>query len=260
MKKILLAFQFLTIVPVKVEGEISERDIGRASAFFPIVGAFQGLLLVVASIVFTRLFPHELTNGLLMLVLILTNGGLHLDGLSDTFDAIASRADRNKKLSIMKDSTAGPFGVIAIVLCILLKYLTLNVLFFNLPLVTYYLSLFLMPVFSKWAMVSSAFHGGSARQDGLGRIFIENTRGQELRMAGFLLVLFSLMAVLINVKMAGSLYHFLIPMLTLYIFSRLSVGFFKKRFGGLTGDTLGAVSEVSEVIFPLVMICIQKFI
>ncbi len=44
--RFLLAFQFLTMVTVKVEGEIPEREIGRASAFFPIVGAFQGLMLV----------------------------------------------------------------------------------------------------------------------------------------------------------------------------------------------------------------------
>ncbi|MBI4655029.1 MAG: adenosylcobinamide-GDP ribazoletransferase [Nitrospirae bacterium] len=260
MKKILLAFQFLTIIPVKETKEVSEKEIGEASAFFPLVGAVQGLLLVGAGIVLINVFPLELTNGILLLLLVLSSGGFHLDGLADTFDAIASKGDREKKLSVMKDSAIGPVGVIAIVLTILLKFLALNSLSLNSSLVTHYLLLFLMPVFSKWAMVSSSFYGKSARQDGLGKIFIENTKGKEFRIATAFVILFSLLAVLISLKIIGPIFHFLLPLLTLYIFSLLSNGFCNRMFGGMTGDTLGAVSEMSEILFLLVMICIQRFI
>ncbi|MDP3297623.1 MAG: adenosylcobinamide-GDP ribazoletransferase [Thermodesulfovibrionia bacterium] len=129
MRKILLAFQFLTIIPVKEMKDVSEKEIGGASAFFPLIGWIQGALFVVSAVLFLKIFPPELVNGLLILVIVTTSGGLHLDGLADTFDAVASKGDREKKLSVMKDSTIGPVGVIAIVLALLLKFLALNSLF-----------------------------------------------------------------------------------------------------------------------------------
>ncbi|MEF9438542.1 MAG: adenosylcobinamide-GDP ribazoletransferase, partial [Candidatus Mariimomonas ferrooxydans] len=87
MKKILLAFQFLTIVPVKGISDVSENEVGKASAFFPLVGFVQGLLLMVSAGLFLKIFPAELVSGLIVLMIILLNGGLYLDGLADTFDA-----------------------------------------------------------------------------------------------------------------------------------------------------------------------------
>ena len=126
MKKILLAFQFLTIIPLKDTGIVADREVGGAAAYFPLVGVVQGTLLVLAAMIASRFLPVGVVNILVILLLVVTNGGLHLDGLSDTFDAIASRGDRDKKLSIMKDATVGPIGVAAIVIAIILKLLLLN--------------------------------------------------------------------------------------------------------------------------------------
>ncbi len=102
MKRLLFSFQFLTIIPLRVKEHISEEEIGISPAFFPLVGVFQGGLLVISAILLRKVFSLELTNGLLILLLVLINGGFHLDGLADTFDAIAARGDKEKKLSIMK--------------------------------------------------------------------------------------------------------------------------------------------------------------
>jgi adenosylcobinamide-GDP ribazoletransferase len=264
MKRFLLAFQFLTIIPVKMLDNVSNRDMGRSSAFFPLVGAVQGVILAFSSVLFMKVFPIELTNGLLVLILVITTAGLHLDGLADTFDAIASREDKNKKLAIMKDSMVGPFGVIAIVLVILLKYLLLTALFFNSPLVTYYSSLFLMPVFSRWAMVVAIFHTKSARQDGLGKIFIEHTGKNELLIATLLvLILFASAFIISNKTLLPpfQLSAFIPALPVLYTFSMIVVWFSKKNFGGMTGDTFGAVAEMSELFFLMtVIICLQRYI
>jgi adenosylcobinamide-GDP ribazoletransferase len=129
MKKILLAFQFLTIIPLRDMGETSEQEIGSTTAFFPIVGMIEGIILAVLAALFIKIFPSELCNALLVLVMVVLNGGLHIDGLADTFDAVASRGGKDKKLAIMKDSTVGPIGVIAIVMALLLKYVLLNAVF-----------------------------------------------------------------------------------------------------------------------------------
>ena len=245
---------------------VSEKEIGGASAFFPLTGLVQGLLLCVTAFLFLNVFPPELTNGFLILVLVITNGGFHLDGLADTFDAIALRGDREKKLAVMKDSTTGPIGVIAIVLAVLLKYLLLNVLFLNSSTIAYYSSLILMPVFSRWVMVPTIFHSKSARQDGLGKIFIENTGLRELIIATFLTLLFIMLTALIGNKINNSTFHFSLftfhfslILLVLYVFSLVAVWFSNKRFGGMTGDTFGAVSEISEILFLIIILTLKDF-
>ena len=262
--RFLLAFQFLTIIPVKMLDNVSDRDMGRASAFFPLAGAVQGVILTFSSFLLMKVFPFELTNGLLVLILAITTAGLHLDGLADTFDAIASRKNREKKLAIMKDSGVGPFGVMSIVFVILLKYVSLNMLFFNSSLAAYYLSLFLMPVFSRWAMVVAIFHTKSARQDGLGKIFIEHTGKNELLIATLLvLILFASAFIVSNKTLLPpfQLSAFLPALPVLYTFSMVVVWFSKRNFGGMTGDTFGSVAEMSELLFLMtVIICLQRSI
>ena len=255
--RFLLAFQFLTIIHVKMLDNISAREIGRSSAFFPLVGAVQGALLAFSSFLLMKIFPPELTNGLLVLILVIITAGLHLDGLADTFDAIASRKDRGEKLAIMKDSAVGPFGVLSIVLVILLKYISLNVLYLYSSLTIYYSSLFLMPVVSRWAMVVAIFHTKSARQDGLGKIFIEHTGMKELFIAtSSVLILFGIACILIIKTLLPSFQvsAFLSALPVLYAFSMIVVWFSGRNFGGMTGDAFGAAAEMSELLFLLTVI------
>ncbi|MBI3593260.1 MAG: adenosylcobinamide-GDP ribazoletransferase, partial [Nitrospirae bacterium] len=175
MKQLLLAFQFLTIVPINVRGNISEKEIARSAAFFPFIGAFQGILACMSAFLLLKVFPPEITSGLIILALLITNGGFHIDGLADTFDALAVKSkgaeetDREKRLAVMKDSSTGAIGVVAIAVAILLKFLFIRNLFASNSVFTAYSMLFLMPVFSKWIMIPAMYHGISARQDGLGR-------------------------------------------------------------------------------------------
>ncbi|MGQ9570089.1 MAG: adenosylcobinamide-GDP ribazoletransferase [Thermodesulfovibrionales bacterium] len=277
MKQLILAFQFLTIIPFRVRDEISEEEIGKTSTFFPLVGIFQGALLVFASLLLRKVFPIELTNGLLVFLLVLSNGGFHLDGLADTFDAIAACGDREKKLSIMKNGTIGPIGVIAVVFTLLLKFLALNSLS-NLPDSTFYNSLFFMPVVSKWAIVISMFHGKPAREDGLGRIFIKNVKVNTVILSSFLIILLFVLIVAIEIFLnkeipfnplippllkgdeGGLILFFVILFALLYMLSLISVKFCDKSFGGLTGDALGAISEITELVFLLMLTMWSRFV
>ena len=262
MKQVLLAFQFLTIVPVRVNGDISERDIARSAAFFPAAGAFQGLTAACIALLSAYIFPPEITSGLVLLTLILSNGGFHLDGLADTFDALAikstgdSARDRDRKLAVMKDSTTGAIGVIAIVMIILLKFLFVNnVISSSLP-PGRYAFLFLMPVFSKWGMLALMYHGLPARRDGLGKMFIDTIRPGTVALGSLLLTFFyaaSYMLYLDKDYGRGAIALFFVLLAVFYIFCLLSAKFFKDRFGGLTGDTLGAAAEISEILYLLVI-------
>lgn len=269
MKQILLAFQFLTILPVRVNGDVSEKEIAQSAAFFPLAGAFQGLLGVLSAMLFLKIFSPEIAAGLIISILIMSNGGFHLDGLADTFDALSVKStgdretDIEKRLVVMKDSTTGAIGVVAIVSVILLKCLFISSLLTNLSNpslcvrgVTVYSMLFLMPVFSKWIMVIAMHHGTSARQDGLGRIFLNNVKINTVVFSSLLvIVLYILIAELhlLRVYRTGSVTLFIALFALLYIFGFMTVKFCNKKFNGLTGDNLGALSEISEILFLMVI-------
>ncbi len=254
MKQILLALQFLTIVPVKDPGEVPVEKMGKATAVFPLVGLFEGAVLLALASMFLKVFPAELTNGLLVLAMVIINGGLHLDGLADTFDAIASRADREKKFAIMKQGTVGALGVIAIVMALLLKYLLLNALFFNLRPSVYYTALLLMPVLCRWTMVVSVFHGRSARQDGLGKIFIDYTRKKELLTATAFALLISFLALGVMSQFSVLTLHLMFVMPVLYMSAFPAVWFSNKNFGGMTGDTIGAAYEITVLLYLIIRV------
>src|SRR5271169_7213382 len=97
MKEMLLAIQFLTIIPVTVKGTCSEEELARSTSFFPLAGALQGLLTALAAFAAMKIFPVEITSGLVILVLLLSNGGFDLDGLIDTFDALAVKSTGDRE-------------------------------------------------------------------------------------------------------------------------------------------------------------------
>ena len=261
IKRIVLAFQFLTIIPVKDVGKVSEEKMGSATAFFPLIGIVEGLMLAISAILFLKIVPVEVTNALLVFLLVIINGGLRLDGLADTFDAIASRGDREKKHSIMKDSSIGPTGVIAIVMALLLKYVLLNAIYFHSGTALFFSALIIMPLVSRWSMVPAAYYCKSAGHDGLGRMFIENTGAGELLTATALAVAFALVICGFSAQYLFFTFYVMFVLPVLFMFSWSAVWFFRKNFGGMSGDSFGALNELAVLIFLMTsVIWLQKFI
>ena len=107
-------------VPARMWGE---GGMTHALAAFPLVGLIQGLLLLAWGVAALKLgLPVVLTAGVLCVIPVLVNGGIHLDGLCDTADALASYAPREKRLEILKDPRAGAFGVIAVCAYFVLQF------------------------------------------------------------------------------------------------------------------------------------------
>ena len=257
MKRLFLAVQFLTVIPVSLRGTVTEEDVARSAAFFPVAGAIQGAIAAAATLLLARIFPPGLVSGLALFVLVLVNGGFHLDALADTFDALAVKstgdrdADRARRLAVMKDSATGAIGVTAIVMAVLLKYLFISAVFDRLGAGATAYILFLMAVFSKWSLVPVLFHGKPARPDGLGTIFIEGLDGRLYVLAWVLLAALALAAALFWPAFSQAARLGLLPVacICLYAFSVLWVFFCKRKFGGLTGDTAGASAEIADLLF-----------
>jgi len=268
LKSLVTAFLFLTIVPIKTKWSISEKEVYNSSIFFPIVGTFQGFILVLVAFLCLKIFSPEITAALVLVAYLSLTGGFHQDGLADTFDAYAVKSsgnlikDREKRLQVMRDSTTGPIGVVAVVFSILLKYLLIKEnLSFNIN-ANKYLVLFLLPVFSKWAMVSVMYGAKKAREEGLGRIFLEHTGMIPLSISTIFLVFlgfagFFVMSPSIFAPFSLKWYCFLsflfVEITIVWLVCLFLKHIFTGRFGGLTGDNFGAIHEVTEIVFLLVV-------
>ncbi|MDR2018208.1 MAG: adenosylcobinamide-GDP ribazoletransferase [Syntrophobacterales bacterium] len=260
MKEFLVALQFLTRIPVKIKGNLSEKEIGQSAVFFPAVGVLQGLSAVCAAFFFSLMFSADIASGLVIIILLITNWGFHIDGLADTADAVSVKTtgdpmrDTEQRLSVMKDSTIGAIGVVAIISVLLLKYLFVSGLLQKGLTWDVLYVLFLMPVFSKWIMVPIIYHGRSVRDTGLGNIFIRHVNSAVLVESTLLLavIYFITSCSLPEVTWRNITMLFFLFSVSLYILGLLWVAFCKKKFGGLTGDTIGAVSELAEVLLPAI--------
>jgi adenosylcobinamide-GDP ribazoletransferase len=248
IRSFLLALQFLTIIPVKLKGDVTEAHVARSVVFFPLVGLLQGIVLVAAYLAFGKVFPPGLAVALVLLVLVLINGGFHLDGLADTFDAFACKGDREKRLYVMKDGSVGAIGVTAILFALALKGLALTEI---MDVRVIYFALLTMPVLSKWVMMLSMKKGDPAREDGLGRIFMHGIRGGDVAGATLFVLILMALPYIAGVRDTIYLTGAGVGLLMIYILNLLLVKLFSWRFGGLTGDNMGALGEISEVLFLL---------
>ena len=257
----LLAMQFLTIVPVRIKGAVTADDMPGAAAFFPAVGALQGLLAIVVAMASSRFFDAGITACLILISLSAVNGGFHLDGLADTSDALAVKSssdavrDREKRLSVMKDSSTGAIGVAALIFDLLLKFTLLQSLLMYSSSFTRCALLFMMPACAKWTMVQALHRSRPARTGGLGSTFISATGKREAIKATVITVLAALAVAegFQHTRYAAAAAPLLFILFgALYCLQFMLVRFFDARIGGMTGDTFGAVNEASEIIYLVV--------
>ncbi|MFQ5586420.1 MAG: adenosylcobinamide-GDP ribazoletransferase [Thermodesulfobacteriota bacterium] len=243
MRSLLAAVRFLTIIPLFQSGEgVDGREIGQSTAYFPVVGALQGGIVAGSAFLLSHLFSWEVVSVLSLIIVVLTNGGFHLDGFADTVDGLAGGRTPEERLTIMKDPRTGALGVVALVLILLLQFLLIKQLS---PSIRYGV-LFLLPVVGRWSMVPMAFWGCYAREgSGLGRVFTDHTGTLQFTVASVLTAL----ALGVLLGMAG-----IASLVLLTFITYLWVCFFRKRLGGVTGDVFGFQSELSGVLFLLLVV------
>jgi adenosylcobinamide-GDP ribazoletransferase len=235
------ALRFLTVIPLPRRSEIGPEEVGRSIVYFPLVGLIIGLLLVFLNWLLGLALPASLTRVLLVVALAAVTGGLHLDGLADAFDGLAVQGTAEERWEAMRDSRSGAFGVISVSCLLIVKFVALN----SVPSSVLLPALVVMPVVSRWVMVYAIFAFPYARPTGLGKLFKQGVSRSRFVVA----TIIALAAVLLLGQLAG-----LGIMVGGWLTAMAMAYYFKGKFSGLTGDTYGALNEITEVA-ALVLVC-----
>ena len=276
MKGFLLLLSFMTRIPMP-KTEYDEEKLGKSMKYFPIVGIIVSFILLFFCIIFNFIFKnlnYSTALPLMILVVILTDlittGALHLDGLADTFDGIFSYRSKHKMLEIMKDSRLGSNGALALILYFLLKF----VLFYSLIIESRELTLYAImtyPVVSRFCSVISCASSPYARGSGMGKTFVDNTKTCGLIVATIItllytigmlfmpFILFTNYSLPIQFIMKSILVIVVIVTLLAlfaYAFSKL----IERKIGGITGDTLGALLEISSLVYIFLILVMPGFL
>lgn len=237
MKALCLAFGFLSWLPVP-SVVAQDRDLGRAVALFPAVGALFGALLWAGFARVGAHLPGPVVGVLGVAALAWLSGGLHLDGLADTFDGVGASTKpdpqrrREKMLEVMRDPRTGPHGAAALVIVLGLKAAALGSVVPG-P------ALILGPALARWAASLLVVAYPYARPEGLGRVFCAEARGWQVAVVGLGL---GAAAVAISPWTAASA--------GLAISGALLLAWrMSRHLSGLTGDVYGAAVELAEALF-----------
>ena len=239
LSAILVAAQFLTTMPPVIKRPFTNQELGRAVAFFPLVGLGLGLVLAAINALLNLLFPPNLSAALLLAAWILLTGVLHLDGFLDACDGLFGGFTPESRLHIMRDERVGAYALAGGVLLLLIKFTAIT----SVPNLT--TALILVPTLGRWAISLAVVSFPYARETGLGRT-MKNEAGSAER-------LLATAVALIVAIFAGGLLG-LAAMVAVALTVWLGSKYVMKRIPGLTGDIYGALCEISEVIVLLVFV------
>ncbi len=223
----------MTFIPLPAR-DASQEEIGRSTAYFPLVGILLGSILVLADTLLGKIWSRLPVSAVLIVLWAFLTGGLHLDGLADTVDGLRGGHSREERLAIMKDSRLGTFGGVAILCLLILKLAFVNELGspWRGP------GLLLAPALARWVMVYAIWAFPSARPGGTGSIFKDHSGLWELALATG-----QALAAAFFLQLWG-----LAILVCLWLTATLLGRALTKVLGGLTGDTYGALCEMSEVL------------
>jgi adenosylcobinamide-GDP ribazoletransferase len=230
------AVAFLTRVPVGRRVELDASDVARGAILFPLVGALTGAAVGFTAVALEAIVPALVAAALAVAVEALLTGAIHLDALADTADGLGGES-RERAVEIMRDPHLGAFGVIALVFDLIVKVAAVAAVLEHERAVPFFVAAWAIgrsaPLALAFVLPYARATPGSGRTltDGAGRLT---------------LVLGLALGIGIAAAVSGTRSPALLAAAaTCVVLVALTA---RARFGGVTGDVLGAAVELTTTL------------
>jgi len=249
------ALMFFTRIPCPKWVVFSTEYLEKSTKYFPLIGIFVGTITAIVFYLTQLLLPASISIVLSMVAGILTTGAFHEDGLADACDGFGGGWTKEKILEIMKDSRIGTYGMVGLTLALLSKYLlSIELSQFS---GFYFVNVMLLGhTLSRLNAATVIFLFNYAREDDTSKT---KPLAKNMTWANFCVAFIIGIIPLILVSIYWSYYIFLIPIPLVLLMLYLG-RYFTKWIGGFTGDCLGSVQQLSELLIYIYMVVIWRFI
>ena len=246
----IIAFAMYSKIPMP-KADWEKENMKYAMCFFPWVGAVIGSCFWIWGYFAGKIPVGQILYAVVLtLIPVLITGGIHLDGLLDTADALSSYQPKERRLEILKDSHTGAFAIIVCCMYFLAYFGFISeITQKGIPVVA--AGFFLSRCLSGFAVTSFP----CAKDSGLAATFANGADKKHVRVV---LVLEGLIAVGIMLWLSiplGSVAVFA-ALLTFLWYHHMSV----EKFGGITGDLAGCFLQICELMMLIAVVVVEKFI
>lgn len=239
-----IAFSMFSKIPM-LQAEWTKKNMQYMFCFFPFIGLVIGALTwAVAFLGNMYSFNSAFVCSLLVILPVLVTGGIHVDGLLDTSDAMSSWQERSRRLEILKDSNAGAFAVITACVFFVAEFGAYNQIWTEPKSIL---------VVSVGFMVSRCLSGigvvtiPKAREDGTVAEFSRSAQDVRVRTVLVIYLVLLLIFLLFCSPVTGGA-AFLSALLVFAYYRHMAM----KYFGGTTGDLAGFFLCTCEAVMLVV--------
>lgn len=242
MNTFLTALMFFTRIPVPASLPYSKDLLNNALKYFPLVGAIVGAIGAGVLWLGLLIFPPALAILLSMLATIFVTGAFHEDGFADFCDGYGGGMTKEKILEIMKDSRLGTYGTLGLVGILSVKYFSLC----TIPTSEVFIILVAGHTFSRFVPVVLVFTTPYIREDALSK---SKPIGNNASVTSVIIASVTGIAALFFLNWV-QIVAILLATASLFLLFRIYI---MKRTRGYSGDVLGALQQMSEVLFYLIV-------